>query len=130
MEGNVHLTELVLIDNQNGAPWLPPPPPLVPSNYLANDLANNQGSFTDATGACLPSMASFRPQPSGAYANNGNEQAAQTGEALGKALQSVRLICHSNKSIVEFLCTHRSIPAIIPILRRHRRLSPHHHQRR
>jgi hypothetical protein len=34
-------------------------------------------------------MASFRPQPPPTYNNSGNEQTVQTGEALGKALQSV-----------------------------------------
>lgn len=78
---------LSLADSQSGHPWLAPPPP--PSNYLPNDLANNHGTFTDANGACLPSMASFRPQTQTSYSNSGNEQTVQTGEALGKALQSV-----------------------------------------
>jgi hypothetical protein len=77
---------LFLIDSQNGGTWLPPPPP---STYLPNDLASNHGPFTDATGACLPSMASFRSQQQATYASNGNEQTVQTGETLGKALQSV-----------------------------------------
>ncbi len=34
-------------------------------------------------------MASFRPQQQAAYAGSGNEQTVQTGETLGKALQSV-----------------------------------------
>jgi hypothetical protein len=34
-------------------------------------------------------MASFRPQQQPMYTNSGNEQTVQTGEALGKALQSV-----------------------------------------
>lgn len=67
-------------ESQNGAPWLPPPPP-PPSIYLAND----HGTFTDPNGVCLPSMASFRSQGT-PYTNNGSEQ---TGETLGKALQSV-----------------------------------------
>lgn len=65
---------------------MPPPPPTT-ANYLPNDLAANHGTFTDANGACLPSMASFRPQTT--YNTNGTEQTVQTGEALGKALQSV-----------------------------------------
>ncbi|CAF1041134.1 unnamed protein product [Rotaria sp. Silwood1] len=73
------------IDGQNGASWLPPPP----STYLPNDLANNHGSFTDSTSACLPSMASFRFQQPTSYTSNGNEQTVQTGETLGKALQSI-----------------------------------------
>ncbi|CAF1292638.1 unnamed protein product [Adineta steineri] len=74
------------VDGQNGTPWLPPPPT---SAYLPNDLANNHGSFTDSNGSCLPSMASFRSQQGGTYSNNGNEQTVQTGETLGKALQSI-----------------------------------------
>ncbi|CAF3880724.1 unnamed protein product [Rotaria sp. Silwood2] len=73
------------IDGQNGASWLPPPP----STYLPNDLANNHGPFTDSTSACLPSMASFRFQQATSYTSNGNEQTVQTGETLGKALQSI-----------------------------------------
>ena len=46
-------------------------------------------TFTDANGACLPSMASFRSQQGTTYTSNGNEQTVQTGETLGKALQSV-----------------------------------------
>lgn len=69
-------------DGQNGNPWLPPT-----TNYLPSDLATNHGTFTDANGACLPSMASFRPQTT--YNTNGTEQTVQTGEALGKALQSI-----------------------------------------
>jgi hypothetical protein len=34
-------------------------------------------------------MASFRSQQQTAYTTNGNEQTVQTGETLGKALQSV-----------------------------------------
>jgi hypothetical protein len=34
-------------------------------------------------------MASFRPQQQTPYSNSGNEQTVQTGETLGKALQSV-----------------------------------------
>ncbi len=80
-----------LIDGQNGTPWLPPPPPppLSASPYLPNDLASNHGPFTDSSGVCLPSMASFRSQQQGTYTSNGNEQTVQTGETLGKALQSV-----------------------------------------
>jgi hypothetical protein len=79
-----------LIDGQNGTPWLPPPPPpLSASPYLPNDLASNHGPFTDANGSCLPSMASFRSQQGTTYTSNGNEQTVQTGETLGKALQSV-----------------------------------------
>jgi len=73
------------VDSQSGGnPWLGPT-----SNYLPNDLANNHGTFTDANGTCLPSMASFRPQQQTAYPNSGNEQTVQTGETLGKALQSI-----------------------------------------
>jgi hypothetical protein len=73
-------------DGQNGTPWIPPPPPLPPtSTYLAND----HGTFTDATGVCLPSMASFRSQQGTTYTSNTNEQTVQTGETLGKALQSI-----------------------------------------
>ncbi|CAF0744725.1 unnamed protein product [Rotaria sordida] len=75
------------IDGQNSATWLPPPPP--PSTYLPNDLANNHGSFTDSNSACLPPMASFRFQQTTPYTSNGNEQTVQTGETLGKALQSI-----------------------------------------
>jgi hypothetical protein len=67
------------VDSQSGNPWLGPP-----SNYLPND----HGTFTDANGTCLPSMASFRPQQA-PYTSNGNEQTVQTGETLGKALQSI-----------------------------------------
>ncbi len=74
-----------MIDGQNGTTWIPPPP----STYLPNDLANSHGPFTDANGACLPSMASFRSQQGTTYTSNGNEQTVQTGETLGKALQSV-----------------------------------------
>jgi len=35
-------------------------------------------------------MASFRPQQQTPYTSSGNEQTVQTGETLGKALQSVR----------------------------------------
>jgi hypothetical protein len=35
-------------------------------------------------------MASFRPQQQTPYTNSGNEQTVQTGETLGKALQSVK----------------------------------------
>jgi hypothetical protein len=35
-------------------------------------------------------MASFRSQQGTTYTSNGNEQTVQTGETLGKALQSVR----------------------------------------
>ncbi len=52
-------------------------------------MPNNHGTFTDANGTCLPSMASFRPQQQTTYTSNGNEQTVQTGETLGKALQSV-----------------------------------------
>lgn len=72
------------LDSQGGHPWLAPT-----SNYLPSDHANNHGTFTDANGTCLPSMASFRPQTQTPYPNSGNEQTVQTGEALGKALQSV-----------------------------------------
>ncbi|CAF1208397.1 unnamed protein product [Adineta steineri] len=68
------------VDSQSGNPWLGPP-----SNYIPND----HGTFTDANGACLPSMASFRPQQQPTYSSNGNEQTVQTGETLGKALQSI-----------------------------------------
>ncbi len=34
-------------------------------------------------------MASFRPQQQTPYTSGGNEQTVQTGETLGKALQSV-----------------------------------------
>jgi hypothetical protein len=72
------------VDSQSGNPWLGPP-----SNYLPSDLANNHGTFTDVNGTGLPSMASFRPQQQPMYTNSGNEQTVQTGEALGKALQSI-----------------------------------------
>ncbi|UJR23688.1 hypothetical protein I4U23_026670 [Adineta vaga] len=78
------------VDGQNGGPWLPPPP--TTSTYLSNDLSTAHGTFTDAAGSCLPSMASFRSQQAvvaAAYTNNGNEQTVQTGETLGKALQSI-----------------------------------------
>lgn len=73
-------------DGQNGTTWLPPPPPPMPptSTYLANE----HGTFTDPNGVCLPSMASFRSQGT-PYTTNGNEQTVQTGETLGKALQSI-----------------------------------------
>ncbi|CAF3233384.1 unnamed protein product [Rotaria socialis] len=78
------------IDGQGGTSWLPPPPPPPSSStYLPNDLAGNHASFTDSNGACLPSMASFRFQQTASYTSNGNEQTVQTGEALGKALQSI-----------------------------------------
>jgi hypothetical protein len=70
-------------EGQNGASWIPGPPPT--ATYLPND----HGTFTDATGACLPSMASFRSQQGTTYTSNGNEQTVQTGETLGKALQSI-----------------------------------------
>lgn len=79
-----HICPSYLIDSQSGHPWLGPT-----SNYLPNDLANNHGTYTDANGTCLPSMASFRPQTQTPYSASGNEQTVQTGEALGKALQSV-----------------------------------------
>ena len=66
-------------DGQNGASWVPPPA------YIANE----HGTFTDPSGVCLPSMSSFRSQGT-PYTSNGNEQTVQTGETLGKALQSVR----------------------------------------
>ncbi|CAF0783513.1 unnamed protein product [Rotaria sordida] len=72
------------IDSQSGNPWLGPT-----SNYLPNDLVNNHGTYNDANGTCLPSMASFRPQQQPSYTSNGNDQTVQTGEALGKALQSI-----------------------------------------
>ncbi|CAF3354443.1 unnamed protein product [Rotaria sp. Silwood1] len=72
------------VDNQNGNPWLGPTP-----NYIPNDLANNHGTYNDANGTCLPSMASFRPQQSTTYTSNGSDQTVQTGETLGKALQSI-----------------------------------------
>ncbi|CAF5205414.1 unnamed protein product, partial [Rotaria magnacalcarata] len=75
------------IDEQGGTSWLPSLPP--PSTYLPNDLAGNHASFTDSNSACLPSMASFRFQQTASYTSNGNEQTVQTGEALGKALQSI-----------------------------------------
>jgi hypothetical protein len=75
-----HFFFLFLLDGQSGNPWLGPP-----SNYLPND----HGTFTDANGTCLPSMASFRPQQQPSYTSSGNEQTVQTGETLGKALQSV-----------------------------------------
>ncbi|CAF0739676.1 unnamed protein product [Didymodactylos carnosus] len=67
------------IDSQNPS-WINGMP--TPSNYLPND---NHSQFSDSN-ACLPSMASFR---SGTYGSNGTEQTVQTGEALGKALQSI-----------------------------------------
>ena len=72
-------------DGQNGGPWIPPPPPPPTSAYLANE----HGTFTDPSGVCLPSMASFRSQQATVYTSNGNEQTVQTGETLGEALQSV-----------------------------------------
>lgn len=73
-------------DGQSGASWLPPPAPPMPpaSTYLASE----HGTFTDPNGVCLPSMASFRSQGT-PYTTNGNESTVQTGETLGKALQSV-----------------------------------------
>ena len=71
-------------DSQNGMPWLAPS-----SSYLPNDLASAHGTYTDPNGTCLPSMATFRSQQQAAYAANSNEQTVQTGETLGKALQSV-----------------------------------------
>jgi hypothetical protein len=85
------------LDSQTGNPWLGPP-----SNYLPSDLAANHGTFTDVNGTGLPSMASFRPQQQPTYNNSGNEQTVQTGEALGKALQSVR-------NIIEFIINHECL---------------------
>ncbi|UJR25200.1 hypothetical protein I4U23_006553 [Adineta vaga] len=68
------------VDGQNAHGWLGPP-----GTYLPNE----HGTFTDANGTCLPPMASFRPQPPTSYTSNGNEQTVQTGETLGKALQSI-----------------------------------------
>ncbi|CAF0933490.1 unnamed protein product [Adineta ricciae] len=68
------------VDGQNAHPWIGPP-----GTYLPNE----HGTFTDANGTCLPSMASFRPQVPTPYTSNGNEQTVQTGETLGKALQSI-----------------------------------------
>jgi hypothetical protein len=48
-------------------------------------------------------MASFRPQQQTPYASNGNEQTVQTGETLGKALQSVRMKERLSKN-QEFFC--------------------------
>ncbi|CAF1128467.1 unnamed protein product, partial [Didymodactylos carnosus] len=67
------------IDNQNPS-WINGMP--TPSNYLPND---NHLQFSESN-SCLPPMASFR---SGTYGSNGTEQTVQTGEALGKALQSI-----------------------------------------
>ncbi|CAF4131643.1 unnamed protein product [Rotaria socialis] len=72
------------VDSQTGNPWLAPTP-----NYIPNDLGNNHGTYNDASGTCLPSMASFRPQQPTTYTSNGNDQTVQTGETLGKALQSI-----------------------------------------
>ncbi|CAF1286792.1 unnamed protein product [Rotaria magnacalcarata] len=72
------------VDSQAGNPWLAPT-----QNYIPNDLGNNHGTYNDANGTCLPSMASFRPQQPTTYTSNGNDQTVQTGETLGKALQSI-----------------------------------------
>ena len=82
----VHGFSFYLIDGQNGAPWLPPPHP-PNSSYLPSDLAAAHGPFADPASSGLPSMASFRSSQAGIYASN--EQTVQTGETLGKALQSV-----------------------------------------
>ncbi|CAF1172671.1 unnamed protein product [Adineta ricciae] len=74
------------VDGQNGAPWLPPTHP-PNSSYLPSDLAAAHGPFVDPATSGLPSMASFRSSQAGIYASN--EQTVQTGETLGKALQSI-----------------------------------------
>jgi hypothetical protein len=43
-------------------------------------------------------MASFRPQQQTPYTNSGNEQTVQTGETLGKALQSIYPSDHNYSS--------------------------------
>lgn len=73
------------LDSQNPMPWL-----TSTSTYLPNELASNHGPYTDSNAACLPSMASFRSQQATTYSANGNEPTVPTGEALGKALQSVK----------------------------------------
>ena len=47
-------------------------------------------------------MASFRPQTQTPYSTSGNEQTVQTGEALGKALQSVGMKRKNRWAIMVF----------------------------
>jgi len=73
------------VDGQNPMPWL-----TSTSTYLPNELATNHVPYPDSNAApCLPSMASFRSQQATTYPNNGSEPTVPTGEALGKALQSI-----------------------------------------
>jgi hypothetical protein len=71
-------------------------------------------------------MASFRPQQQTPYTSSGNEQTVQTGETLGKALQSVRnKIQKKARENCEYLFS-RFIQAIILILQHHQRVLDHH----
>ena len=87
---------------------------------MTNEHGNNHGTFIDTSGTGLPPMASFRSQQQTTYTSNDSEQTIQTGETLGKALQSVR---KKQKKKVHNIsnCLFRSIPANIPIRQ-------HHHQ--
>ncbi len=71
-------------------------------------------------------MASFRPQQQTPYSNSGNEQTVQTGETLGKALQSVGYSIKSKNIKKSRIYGFRFIQAIILILHHHQRLLPHH----
>lgn len=86
ISSSLTLSFLLFLDGQNPMPWL-----TSTSTYLPNELATNHVPYTDSNAAaCLPSMASFRSQQATTYPNNGSEPTVPTGEALGKALQSVR----------------------------------------
>lgn len=66
--------------------WLAPA-----ANYLPNELTPTHVPYPDANNVSgLPSMASFRSQTNIPYVTSANEQTAQTGETLGKALQAVK----------------------------------------
>ena len=109
-------------DSQNPMPWL-----TSTSTYLPNEIANNHVPYTDANGACLPSMASFRPQQTTTYPNNGSEPTVATGEALGKALQSVRriiVIILIDEDKCHFIVV-RSIQVNIHFLQHRQNRSPH-----
>ena len=103
-------------------PWL-----TSTSTYLPNELANNHVPYTDSNGACLPSMASFRSQQATTYPSNGSEPTVPTGEALGKALQSVRASFprNGNEEDLRNFFVGRSIRANIHFLQ-HRQNRSHH----